>query len=136
MPGTNRAADRLARAEFYIHAIPKAAHPELADAQVLSVLNNVSVPMEIATPGQPNISNTRWRTVADQTTLRYYSQDVRTPNAFWVDLKQADLKPGAPVLRLRLGQHELYAGNALKDFKPSKPLRFLTVEDAESARGQ
>lgn len=136
LPGTNRAADRFARASFYIHAIPKTSLAELADAQVLSVLNNVSVPMGITTPGQPNIPNTRWRTVADQTILRYYYQDVRTPNAFWVDLKQADFKPGAPVLRLRLEAHEVHAGNALKDFKPSQPLPFLTVDEAEAARGR
>ncbi len=136
LPGTNRSADRFARASFYIHAIPKTANPELADAQVMSVLNNVSVPMGITTPGQPNISNTRWRTVADQTTLRYYFHDVATPNAFWVDLKQADLKPGAPVLRLRLEKQQVYAGNVLKDFKPAKPLKFLSLEEAEAARGQ
>ena len=134
LPGTNRSADRFARASFYIHAIAKTANPELADAQVLSVLNNVSVPMGISTPGQPNISNTRWRTVADQTTRRYYFQDVRTPNAFWVDLQQADLKPGAPVLRLRLENQPVYAGNVLKDFQPAKPLKFLSVEEAEAAR--
>ncbi|WP_407276024.1 linear amide C-N hydrolase [Halothiobacillus sp. DCM-1] len=136
LPGTNRSADRFARASFYIHAIPKTQDPLLADAQVMSVLNNVSVPMGITTPGQPNISNTRWRTVADQTTRRYYYQDVRTPNAFWVDLDKADLQPGAPVLRLRLERHEVYAGDALKAFKPAKPLQFLTVEQAEAARGQ
>ncbi|WP_154048390.1 linear amide C-N hydrolase [Thiomonas intermedia] len=136
LPGTNRSADRFARASFYIHAIPKTANPEQADAQVMSVLNNVSVPMGITTPGQPNISNTRWRTVADQTTLRYYFQDVETPNAFWVDLKQANLKVGAPVLRLRLEQQPVYAGNVLKDFKPAQPLKFLSVEEAEAARGQ
>ncbi|MGC8698223.1 MAG: linear amide C-N hydrolase, partial [Halothiobacillus sp.] len=136
LPGTNRAADRFARASFYIDAIPKTANPDLADAQVLSVLNNVSVPMGITTPGHPNISNTRWRTVADQTTLRYYYHDVHTPSAFWVDLNQANLKPGAPVLRLPLEQHEVYSGNALKDFKPAKPLQFLSVDEAEAARRQ
>lgn len=135
LPGTNRSADRFARASFYIHAIPKTANPELADAQVMSVLNNVSVPMGITTPDQPNISNTRWRTVADQTTLRYYFQDVQTPNAFWVDLKKADLKVGAPVLRLRLEHQPIYAGDVLNKFEPSKPLHFLSLDEADAARG-
>ena len=133
LPGANRAADRFARAHFYINAIPKTADPELADAQVLSVMNNVSVPMGITTPGQPNISSTRWRTLANQTSLRYYFDDVRTPNAFWVDLKEVDFKQGAPVQRLRLEAHEIYAGNALKNFKPSKPLKFLTLDEAQKA---
>ena len=135
LPGANRAADRFARASFYVDAIPKTDNASLADAQVLSVLNNVSVPMGITTPGQPNISSTRWRTVANQTTRRYFFQDVRTPNAFWVDLNQADLKPGAPVMRLHLEQQQIYAGNALKDFKPAQPLKFLTVEEANQAAG-
>lgn len=133
LPGANRAADRFARAHFYINAIPKTADPELADAQVLSVMNNVSVPMGITTPGQPNISSTRWRTLANQTSLRYYFDDVRTPNAFWVDLKEVDFRQGAPVQRLHLEAHEIYAGNALKSFKPSKPLKFLTLDEARQA---
>ncbi len=70
LPGTNRSSDRFARASFYIHAIPKTADPAQAAAAVMSVVRNVSVPLGISTPGQPHISNTRWRVVADQKDLR------------------------------------------------------------------
>ena len=65
LPGTNRAADRFARASFYVNAIPKSEDPVKALASVFSVIRNASVPFGINTPEEPNISSTRWRTVAD-----------------------------------------------------------------------
>jgi choloylglycine hydrolase len=56
LPGTNRAADRFARASFYVNAIPKDDNPDRAVASVFSVIRNVSVPFGISTPDQPNIS--------------------------------------------------------------------------------
>ena len=58
LPGTNRAADRFARASFYVNAIPKTDDMKIALASVLSVVRNVSVPFGISTPGEPNISST------------------------------------------------------------------------------
>ncbi|SEP71604.1 Linear amide C-N hydrolases, choloylglycine hydrolase family [Pseudomonas sp. NFPP19] len=54
LPGTNRAADRFARASF-----PKDESPQVSLASVFSVIRNVSVPYGISTPGEPNISSTR-----------------------------------------------------------------------------
>jgi choloylglycine hydrolase len=78
LPGTNRAADRFARASFLIKAIPTEADPSYikavpqgsyvnqAVASVLGVIRSVSVPLGITTPGQPNIASTLWRIAADQ----------------------------------------------------------------------
>lgn len=131
LPGTNRAADRFARASFYIQAIPKAEDPDLAIASVFSVIRNVSVPYGITTPDEPNISSTRWRTVADHKRLIYFFESALTPNAFWVDLKGVDFSSETgKVMRLDLGpnQRSTYSGNALKDFKVTKPFKFLGVE--------
>jgi len=131
LPGTNRAADRFARASFYIQAIPKAEDPDLAIASVFSVIRNVSVPYGITTPDEPNISSTRWRTVADHKRLIYFFESALTPNAFWVDLKGVDFSgETGKVMRLDLGpnQRSTYSGNALKDFKVTKPFKFLGVE--------
>jgi choloylglycine hydrolase len=131
LPGTNRAADRFARASFYIQAIPKGEDPDLAVASVFSVIRNVSVPYGITTPNEPNISSTRWRTVADHKRLIYFFESALTPNAFWVDLKGVDFSSETgKVMRLDLGpnQRNTYSGNALKDFKVSKPFKFLGVE--------
>lgn len=130
LPGTNRAADRFVRARFYINAIPKVDDRRMATASVFSVIRNVSVPFGISTPGQPNISSTRWRTVADHKELIYYFESAITPNTFWVDLKTLDLEPGAPVRVLRLGpdQRETFAGEVSAEFEATEPFVFLGVK--------
>jgi choloylglycine hydrolase len=130
LPGTNRAADRFARSNFYINAIPQVEDRRTATAAVFSVIRNVSVPIGITTPNQPNISSTRWRTVADHKDLIYYFESAVTPNVFWVDLKGLDLEPGAPVRALRLGpdQRETFAGEVSDEFQPSEPFTFMGVD--------
>jgi len=127
LPGTNRAADRFARAAFYINAIPKDQSPDVTVASVFSVIRNVSVPYGITTPGQPNISSTRWRTVADQKRLIYFFDSALTPNTFWVNLRDIDFSEHGKVMKLDLGkeQSHVYAGNAVRDFEVSRPFRFL-----------
>jgi len=127
LPGTNSSADRFARASFYIHAIPRTADGPQGVAEVMSVMRNVSVPIGISTPDKPNISNTRWRVVADQKNLKYYYEAVTTPNTFWVSLNEANFNAGAPVLRLPLEEQQIYSGDATKDFKPSKLFEFMSI---------
>jgi penicillin V acylase-like amidase (Ntn superfamily) len=139
LPGTNRAADRFARASFLIQAIPKEAHPSYirgvpsqsftnqAIASVLGVIRAVSVPLGITTPGQPNISSTIWRTVADETHRMYYFDSATRPNTFWVSLANLDLQPGAPVLKLALAEAQVYAGEVSGQFRPAKPFTFMAV---------
>jgi choloylglycine hydrolase len=132
LPGTNRAADRFARASFYINAIPKNEDPDMAVASVFSVIRNASVPFGITTPDQPNISSTRWRTVADQKRLIYFFESALTPNVFWTNLHDIDfsLETGK-VRKLDLGkdQRNTYSGNAVKDFKETKPFEFMGLPD-------
>lgn len=132
LPGTNRSSDRFARANFYVNAIPKSEDPVVALASVFSVIRNVSVPFGITTPEEPNISSTRWRTVADHKRKLYFFESALTPNTFWVDLKKVDFSPGAKVLTLDLGedQRNVFAGDALKSFKEAKPFRFLGIPGA------
>ena len=127
LPGTNRAADRFARASFYVDAIPKSEDPVKALASVFSVIRNASVPFGINTPEEPNISSTRWRTVADHKRRLYFFESALTPNTFWVDLKDIDFsKETGKVLRLDLGpdQRNVFAGNTVKDFRPAEPFAF------------
>jgi penicillin V acylase-like amidase (Ntn superfamily) len=99
----------------------------LAVASVFSAIRNVSVPYGITTPGQPNISSTRWRTVSDQKRLIYFFESVLAPNIFWVDMKSIDFSERGQVMKLDLGanQGHVYGGNAMKDFKVTAPFRFL-----------
>lgn len=127
LPGTNRAADRFARASFYVGAIPKQGDPDRAVASVFSVIRNVSVPYGISTPDQPNISSTRWRTVADHKRRLYFFESALTPNTFWVDLKAIDFSAQTgKVKKLDLGpnQTRTYSGNATADFREAAPFKF------------
>ncbi|MGV0626860.1 linear amide C-N hydrolase [Mycolicibacter minnesotensis] len=127
LPGTNRAADRFARASFYVNAIPKSEDPKIALASVLSVVRNVSVPFGISTPDEPNISSTRWRTIAHHTQKLYGFESSLTPNFFWVELGKLDLAEGAPTLRLALDNDALstFAGETSAHFEASEPFTFL-----------
>lgn len=125
LPGTNRSSDRFVRASFYMHAIPQTSDPKIAVPSVLSVMRNVSVPFGISTPDKPYISSTRWRSVANQKDLVYYFESTLTPNLFWVDLKKVDFSPQAGIKKLSLTNGEIYAGDAVKDFKDSKGFTFL-----------
>lgn len=146
LPGTSRAADRFARASFYINAIPKALDPHYiagvpdktynyqAVAGVLSVMRAVSVPMGLTSPQQPNIASTIWRTVADQKNLTYYFDSSTRPNTFWLPLGGLNFSAGSPVLELVLENGEVYSGDITGQLKPATPFAFLpaTPQDKKS----
>ncbi len=125
LPGTNRAADRFVRASFYIGAVKQSADETEALAAALSVIRNVSVPLGISTPGQPNISSTLWRSAIDQKNRRYYFESVRSPSLFWVSLDKINFAAGQPIKKLAVSGGEIYSGNAVDKFKPTKPFSFL-----------
>jgi choloylglycine hydrolase len=128
LPGTNRAADRFVRASFYINAVPKTANNREAIASAFSVIRNVSVPLGISTPGQPNISSTLWRTVSDHKNRRYYFESTRTPNIFWVDLADMDFTAGKSAKKFTLTDGAVFAGNAAAAFQPAELFKFLPAE--------
>ncbi len=127
LPGTNRAADRYARASFYINAIPQTSDIRTSIASVFSVIRNCSVPFGISSETEPNISSTRWRSVADQKNLVYYFETVQTPNTFWVDLKKINFNKNAPVKRLSVSKNETYAGETSQNFITTKPFTFIGI---------
>jgi len=139
LPGTNRAADRFARASFLIEAIPTEASPgyigavpdksfaNQAVASVMGVMRAVSVPLGITTPGQPNISSTIWRTVAEQKDRVYFFDSSTSPNTFWVPLADLDLAEGAPVKMLDITGGRIFSGNAADKFVETKPFTFMEV---------
>ncbi|MEG2359521.1 linear amide C-N hydrolase [Acinetobacter sp.] len=129
LPGTNRAADRFARASFYTNAIPKNASAEHSLASVFSVIRNTSVPFGLNTEEEPNISSTRWRTVIDHKRGLYFFESAVSPNVFWVDLKDINFNNGQ-TRKLELGpdQAKVYAGKANASFKTAKPFEFLGTQ--------
>ncbi|WP_130612912.1 linear amide C-N hydrolase [Fluviispira sanaruensis] len=140
LPGTNRAADRFARASFlikslptsisnnYINAIPEKKFVYQAIASTLSVVRSVSVPLGISSQDQPNISSTIWRTVSDQKNKVYYFDSVTTPNTFWVDFKGLNFSKRAPIKKLTLTGGKVYSGNNARLFGESKPFEFLKAD--------
>lgn len=125
LPGTNRAADRFARAAYYINAIPQTADTQTSVASVFSVIRNCSVPLGISSETEPNISSTRWRSVADHKNLVYYFETVKTPNTFWVDLKKIDFGKKGGAKRLSVSKNETYSGETSKQFADAKPFTFI-----------
>ncbi len=89
------------------------------------VMRNVSVPLGISIPSQPNIASTRWRTVADQKNLVYYFESTLSPDIFWIDLKKLDFGSGNSIRKLTLTNGDIYAGDAADRMRDSKPLAFL-----------
>ena len=117
----------------YAKSIFAIAFTVIALASVFSVIRNVSVPYGLNTPEEPNISSTRWRTVADHKRLLYFFESALTPNTFWVDLKQVDFShETGKVMKLDLGtdQRNIFSGNTVKDFKPSEPFKFLGLPES------
>ena len=127
LPGTNRAADRFVRASYYIDAIPQTEDTRIAVASVFSVIRNCSVPFGISSDTEPNISSTRWRSVADQKNKVYYFETVLTPNTFWVDLTKFDLQEGAKTMLLDLSDHTTYNGLSNAHFKEAAPFKFMGI---------
>lgn len=127
LPGTNRAADRFVRASYYINAIPQTDDTRTSVASVFSVIRNCSVPFGISSENEPNISSTRWRSVADQKNIVYYFETVLTPNTFWVDLKKFNLAEGAKTMMLDLKEFSTFNGLSNANFKEAKPFKFMGI---------
>jgi penicillin V acylase-like amidase (Ntn superfamily) len=125
LPGTSRAADRFARASFYINAAAQTADARQAIAAVFSVIRNVSVPRGLSTPTQPNLSSTIWRTVADQKNKVYFFEDTASPGVVWVQLQGIDFGPASGVRKLTLHGNPGLGGDQTGNLRPAQPFRFL-----------
>lgn len=126
LPGSGAAADRFVRAASYLKGLPKPSDYRQNVAYLFSVMRGVSSPFGVAEPGKPNISATRWRTVADLTNRIYYFESTISPNVVWVRLDQLDLKKGAPVRKLDLVKERDRIGDVSLQFEPVRPFVFLT----------
>lgn len=129
LPGTNRASDRFARASYYIKESTQTADPRRAVATVFSVMRNVSVPIGIKIPGQPNIADTLWLTVSDQKNKIYYYQDTNSPSILWVKLSDLDFTEGSGPRKLQLDGNPNVGGDQTKNFKPAALFKFLAPQD-------
>lgn len=131
LPGTTEAADRFARASYYVDRLPRPGSQVEAIAAMFSVIRNAAQPFRIPDPGKPDASQTIWQTVADLTRGRFVYESTTRPNVVWVDLDKVNLAAGAPQLKLDLiGKLALeggIAGNVSTQFTDCGPLNFLTI---------
>ncbi len=130
LPGSTRSPDRFVRAGSYVDMVVQSADARTAAAAVFSITRNVSVPYGVSIPDMPNLSTTRWRTVADQKSLIYYVESAISPNTFWVDLSKINFAPSAGVRKLDLGVDRavIHSGDVAGKFTPAKPFRFEPAE--------
>jgi len=131
LPGTNRPADRFARANFFVDAIPQTTDRRIATASVFGAIRNVSVPYGISTPAHPEISSTRWRTVADHRHRRYYFESALSPTVFWLDFDGLEFAGDAGVRWLPLGENQtaVFAGDVADELVETEPFEFLGIAE-------
>ncbi|MCF1709758.1 linear amide C-N hydrolase [Tabrizicola sp. J26] len=130
LPGTNRAADRFARMSYYINEATQTADPRRAVATVFSVMRNVSVPIGIKIPGQPNIADTLWLTVSDQKNRIYYYQDTNSPSIIWANLNALDFSEGSLPRKVQLDGNPDLAGDQTANFQPAELFKFMSPDES------
>jgi len=121
LPGGIEPTDRFVRAAYTLKYLPKTSDVPQAVANMMSLVNNVSVPFGSPYSGISDTYPTWYRSIIDPGSLVYYVQTTITPNTFWIDMKNLDLKPGAPALRMPIFDEKLM-GEASGAFKEGKPL--------------
>ncbi|MDV9189064.1 linear amide C-N hydrolase [Streptomyces sp. SR27] len=119
LPGGVQSPDRFARAAYYSAQLPSTSDTREAAAYMFGVIRNASAPFGTADEVRPNISTTRWRTVADLTEGRYFYESTTSPNVVWVELSQLDFSEGTPELRLDVVKEPDHVGNVTGEFAPA-----------------
>lgn len=119
LPGTVRSADRFVRASFFIKHVPDNVGYDAALGSLASIMGTVSVPYGYEIVGEPNVSSTQWRSIADSPGGKYYFKFADSLSTFWVDLSRMMLNPGAPILKLDTSKHTDFSGCVNHLFKKS-----------------
>ena len=122
LPGTVRSADRYVRTDFFIRNVEQTSEQALGVSITRSVVENASVPYLYTVNGEPNVSSTQWRTFADIRDKCYYFDLVTNPGLYYIDLKEVDLRPGAPILKIDNAKSGDLLGNATSKMKRTKGL--------------
>lgn len=122
LPGGVRSPERFARASYFIHHVPTTGVSEdIAQAELNSVIDGVSVAFGYEVPGQPNLSSSQWRSIADLNRGRYNFKFADEMGMFYIDLSQLQLTPGSPVLKLDTTNRTNFFGNVNNLLKKSEP---------------
>jgi len=117
LPGSDESGDRFVRASYYLNQLPEPKTKAEAVAMLQSLLANVFEQFKTPTSFSEGIYPTYWLSISDLTNRVYYFEYLKNSALIWVDLKLANLKKDAPVMRLNLEQINL-SGDVTKDFIP------------------
>ncbi|GAA4755547.1 linear amide C-N hydrolase [Gordonia alkaliphila] len=135
LPGTCLAADRFARALYYINDQPTPTSQVQAMAAMRSILANAAQPFRNPEPGKPDASQTLWQVVIDLTNLRYAFESTTQPNLVWVDLKDLDFAEGSGETKLDLlsdlALEGGIAGEVHKHFRKHHRFHIVSIEQAK-----
>lgn len=112
LPGTVTSPDRCVRANYFAHHVEAVGDTDLGVSIARSILLNSSVPYTYMIEGEPNLSSTQWRSYSDLRDCRYYFDIVTNPGYYYVDLRELDLRKGAPILKLDTSKTSDLVGNA------------------------
>jgi len=107
LPGTTTSSDRFARAMFYTKHLPNPHSTTEAIFNLLSVLENISQPAGIPSPGQTTLSTTLWKAISDLNHRVYYFNSSKNFNMIWVVLDHLNFTPGTAILKLDLSNSNL-----------------------------
>jgi penicillin V acylase-like amidase (Ntn superfamily) len=132
LPGTTQADDRFVRTAYYLTHLPATDDERQAIASVLSVTRGAAQPFGTVDPARPNISATRWSTVADLTNKVYYFESTTSPNIVWTRLEALDFGRGTPVMKLDLVSRPDRVGDVSGAFAPGETLVYLPAGGATS----
>ena len=105
MPGGVKSPDRFVRASFVIRHVPTNVDYNSAWGCLASIMGTVSVPYGYEIEGEPNVSSTQWRSIADISGGKYYFHFTDSFGDFWIDLGRLSLTPGSPILKLDTSKH-------------------------------
>ena len=120
LPGGIQADARFVRAAYTLKYLPKTADVPQAVANMMSLVNNVSVPFGSPYSGVSGTYPTWYRSIIDPGGRVYYVQTTITPNTFWVDMDKLGLTPGSPARRLPIFDEKLL-GEVSAAFTEGKP---------------
>ncbi len=120
LPGTVRSADRFARGYFFLESVAHTNDLTTGLAICRSILNNVSVPFKYER-GDKNLSQTQWRSFSNLRDCQYYFENVTDLGLYYVDLTEADLSEGAPVLYYDTSKATDVVGDITSQMVPSQP---------------
>ena len=128
IPGPEVPADRFVRCSVYAANFPKPATDRDALATILSLMRNVSMPIEQGTPERPNWGSTLWRTVTDLSRGVLYYDGGTVPQFFRVDTHRLNFDESAPVRKLAIEGHPDLDGEVSGQFVDAPMFRFLKPE--------